>query len=246
VPAVRDRFVPVLTYPGGARTLWWQMRYRCLIVDHDDTAVDSTARIHYPAHRRAMEVLRPGQAPIDLEGWLLKNFEPGLMAYLKDELGFSEAELEVEYRIWRDFNLRTRAPFFPGFLELLRAFRDRGGRVAVVSHSEAQLILEDYGKAEPGGAALPELVFGWDPSEQRRKPSPWPVQEILRRFSLQASEVLVVDDLKPGLLMAKAAGVDVAGAGWSHRIEAIQRYMKESCKAFFATVPEFAEFVLTP
>ena len=25
------------------------MRYKCLVLDHDDTVVDSTASIHYPA-----------------------------------------------------------------------------------------------------------------------------------------------------------------------------------------------------
>ena len=34
--------------------------FKCLILDHDDTAVASTPAIHYPAHLEAMRVLRPG------------------------------------------------------------------------------------------------------------------------------------------------------------------------------------------
>jgi phosphoglycolate phosphatase-like HAD superfamily hydrolase len=219
------------------------MRYRCLVIDHDDTAVDSTATVHYPAHRRAMELLRPGLAPIDLDGWLLKNFDPGLMTYLKDELAMSEEELAAEYTIWREFNTRTRATFFPGFLDVLRKFRENGGRIAVVSHSEADLILEDYRRGDAGDAILPELVFGWDPVEQRRKPSPWPIEQILRSFAVEPAEVLVVDDLKPGVAMAEAAGVDIAGAGWGHRIEQIRRYMRRRCKAYFDSIEEFARFL---
>src|SRR5512135_1884264 len=60
-------------------------RYRCLIVDHDDTAVDGTRRVHYPAHLRAMQVLRPDLVPVDIDTWFLKNFDPGIMAFLVDE-----------------------------------------------------------------------------------------------------------------------------------------------------------------
>ena len=53
-----------------------------------------------------------------------------------------------------------------------------------------------------------------------------------------------MDDLKPGVDMAKAVGVDAAAAGWSHNIPSIRDFMKRTCVAYFATVPEFAEFIL--
>jgi phosphoglycolate phosphatase/pyrophosphatase PpaX len=40
-----------------------RLRYRCLLVDHDDTAVDSTSAVHYPAHLEALRELRPGRTP---------------------------------------------------------------------------------------------------------------------------------------------------------------------------------------
>ncbi len=218
--------------------------FKCLVLDHDDTAVNSTAAIHYPAHLKGMEVLRPGIPAIDLEGWYLKNFHPGVMEYLVDELGFSEQELEVEYRIWREFNTGAVAEFFPGFLEVLKGFRERGGIVTVVSHSERDVILKAYESAPGNGDFMPDLVFGWDPEKSRRKPSPWPVEEILRRFGLEKRQVLVLDDLKPGVLMSRAAGVAVAGAGWAHRIPQIQSYMRRHCLAYFETVVEFREFIL--
>ena len=57
------------------------LRFRCLILDHDDTAVNSTAMIHHPSHLESMRVLRPQAPPIDLQGWFLKNFDPGIMQY---------------------------------------------------------------------------------------------------------------------------------------------------------------------
>ena len=36
------------------------LRYPCLVLDHDDTVMDSTAHIHYPAFLDEMQQMRPG------------------------------------------------------------------------------------------------------------------------------------------------------------------------------------------
>lgn len=216
-------------------------RYRCLILDHDDTAVDSSARVHHPAHVRSMEVLRPGVAPVDLDGWFVKNFDPGIMPFLVHELGLTPEELAVEHRIWREHTTRATPEFYPGFLEALAAFRSHGGFVTVVSHSESDVIRRHYRQA---GHPEPDLVFGWDIEPEHRKPSPWAVHEIVRRLGISPQEVLVVDDLRPGIEMARAAGVDAAAAGWAHDIPVIRTWMQQACVAYFATVQEFASFVL--
>jgi beta-phosphoglucomutase-like phosphatase (HAD superfamily) len=218
--------------------------YQCLILDHDDTAVNSTALIHHPSHVESMRLLRPRTAAIDLEGWFLKNFEPGIMHYLSEELGLSPEELETEYKIWREFNTSRIPPFFPGFLESLRAYRARGGIITVVSHSEEDIILNAYRAAEGGNGILPDLVFGWDYDETRRKPSPWPVRSILRRFNLSPDQALIVDDLKPGVLMSRTTGVAIAAAGWAHQIPEIHAYMRENCDFYFESVEQFGSFIL--
>ena len=72
-----------------------KLRYRCLIIDHDDTAVDSTARIHYPAHIEVMAILRPEIEPVTLRKWFCKNFHPGIMEYLTRELELTQPEMEI-------------------------------------------------------------------------------------------------------------------------------------------------------
>jgi len=219
-------------------------RYRCLIIDHDDTAVDSTRRVHYPAHLRSMEILRPGAPPIDVETWFEKNCDPGIMRFLVDELRLTPDELAVEHRIWREFTTRETPHFYPGFLAALADYKSSGGLVVVVSHSESHVILGHYRGAGNGHGVVPDLVFGWDMEPDQRKPNPYPVEETIRTLGLQPRDVLVVDDLRPGVDMAIAAGVDAAAAGWSHNIPAIREFMARSCVAYFATVPEFAEFIL--
>ena len=206
--------------------------------------MDGTRRIHYPAHRRAMEVLRPGVEPVSLETWFEKNSEPGIMGFLVDELGFTAGELETEHRIWREFTAREVPRFYPGFLEALAAYQSRGGHVVVVSHSEENVIRAHYEAAGNGLEVRPDLVFGWDLGPGRRKPSPYPVQEALRHLGLAPRDALVVDDLRPGIDMALAAGVDAAAALWSHHIPAIRAFMRKTCIATFETVAAFAAFVL--
>lgn len=223
------------------------MRYRCLILDHDDTAVDSTREIHYPAHQEVMRVLRPNAAPVSLDDWYTKNFHPGIMAYLSEELGMGPEELTEEFRIWQEFT-STRIPdFYPGFLETLSEFRLRGGFVAVISHSERRIIERDYRSTSVDGRRapfVPDVIFGWDNEERLRKPSPWPVEQALTQFGVSPREALIVDDLKPAVLMGQASGVAVAAAGWSHNIPLIRDYMRAHCLAYFTSVEEFRTFVL--
>jgi beta-phosphoglucomutase-like phosphatase (HAD superfamily) len=220
------------------------LRYRCIIIDHDDTAVDSTATIHYPAHVEVLRQLRPGQKPVSLEGWFLKNFHPGIIEYLTDELLFNEEELQVEYEVWRTFTTNRVPHFYPGFMEALIEYRKRGGLIAVVSHSEKSLIERDYAHAGGNGVFMPDIVFGWDYDKSKRKPSLYPIREIVKAFSLEPGDMLIVDDLKPGVLMGKAARIAVAAAGWAHSIGQIREFMRENCTAYFEKVGEFAEFIM--
>ncbi len=220
------------------------LRYSCLILDHDDTAVNSTSEIHYPAHVEVMRRLRPEATPVSLENWFRKNFDPGLMEFLKKELEFNDEEIEVEFEVWREFTTNRFPEFYPGFIDIIREFKKRGGIVAVVSHSEADIIRQHYETATNGNIFIPDTIHGWTMDSEKRKPSPYPVTEIMKQFSLSKEDVLVVDDLKPGVEMAKAAGVPIAAAGWSHQIGEIKAFMKANCQVYFDDPEAFGRYVL--
>ena len=217
------------------------MKYRCLILDHDDTCVDSTRTIHYAAFRETMKEIRPGRPIPELEEFFSKNFHPGFMEYMTGELGFSEKEMEKEFEIWTNFTRERTPEFFPGFLDGLKAFKERGGIVTVVSHSQEQDIRRFY--QEKGEGFMPDAVFGWDHDPEKRKPAPYPVEQILSQFDLEPSETLVVDDLKPGIVMAHSAGVDAAAASWSHNIPVIRTYMEEKCVTVLDSHRQLWEFL---
>ena len=215
------------------------MRYRCLVFDHDDTVVNSTATIHYPCFQQFLDEYYPGRS-CTLEHYFRQNFDPGFLPMCREEYGMTAADLEVEYRYWQDY-VRTRIPAaYPGIREIMERQKAEGGLVCVVSHSVDRNIRRDY---EANGLPAPDLVFGWEQPLERRKPEPWPLEEIMRRFALQPRDLLMIDDLKPGYDMALRCGVDFAAVGWANDIPEIEDFMRRNCGLYFKTVPQLAAFL---
>ena len=168
-----------------------------------------------------------------------------MRAYL--ETIFSPTQMEEEHAIWtRALQGDDRAPFFEGMVPLLTEFRRRGGTVAVVSHSQGETIRRDYAAAQPD--ANPDLVYAWEEGEGRRKPHPWPALQAMEEAGVGPEATLALDDLSPGVQMAKAAGVRVVAAGWGggHEVPAIAEYMRRECDGYCETVQQFAALLLEP
>ncbi len=218
------------------------MKYRCLILDHDDTAVKSTPDIHYPSFLEALKTLRPEEEPLSLEEFVSYCFSPGFSSLCKDILKFSKAEQEYQYTIWKSYTKEKCPDFYLGFPELIKEYKKLGGIVCVVSHSEREQIIRDYNLHCD---LTPDLIFGWELEEHQRKPNPFPIIEIMKRFNLDNNEMLVLDDLKPGLDMARSCNVAFAAAGWSHVISEIENYMRDKSDYYFSTVELFKEFILS-
>lgn len=215
------------------------MRYQCLIFDHDDTTVNSTATIHHPAFCEFLQKYYPGRT-CSLEEYFLKNFEPGFMEMCVDEYGMDEHDLEVETQFWLAYVKDHIPASYPGIAELMHRHKAEGGAICVVSHSMKQNILRDY---RENGLPEPDLVFGWEEPPEHRKPNAWPLLKIMEELHLEPKDLLMIDDLKPGFDMAKKAGVDFAAVGWANDIPEIESFMRSNCRYYFKTVAELAEFV---
>merc|ERR1712194_903575 len=99
--------------------------------------------------------------------------------------------------------------------------------------------IERHYNAHPLAARMrPDLVLGWDNDPAKRKPSVWPALHALETLGVPASEALVVDDLSPGVQMARSAGITVGAAGWGHSVPKIEAYMRRECDHYFRTVDE--------
>ena len=215
------------------------MKYKCLVLDHDDTAVKSTPDIHYPSFVKALKSLRP-EIELSLNDFVNYCFSPGFTGLCRDILKFNDREQEIQYKIWKDYLYENAPDFYPGFPELIKGYKRAGGIICVVSHSESSHIIRDY---TSHCGFEPDLIFGWELDEDKRKPNPYAIVETMKTYDLSNREILVVDDSKPGLMMARSCNVDFGAAGWSHALPRIENYMRMNSDYYFSTVDEFSEFI---
>lgn len=215
------------------------MKYKCLVLDHDDTIVNSTATVHYPSFIEFMKIHRPGTF-YTLEEYIKYNFDPGVVPFFKDLCGLTEEELILEQDFWKEYQSEHVSDAFEGIRDLLINFKEEGGIIAVVSHSFSDKIIRDY---KYNKLPMPDLIFGWEEPKEERKPSPIPLYKIMEQFDLKPNDLLVVDDLKPGLLMAKEAKVPFAAAGWCFDIPENTSYMKQNADYYLKTVQDFKALI---
>lgn len=213
-----------------------KIKYKCLVLDHDDTVVDSSASIHYPSFVEYLKIARPHLADkYTLEEYFEKNFDPGILELFTEEIGLDEAELKEEENFWREYVKNHIPNAYKGMAEIIADFKALGGIVAVDSHSLTDNIIRDY---KANDLPDPDIIYGWDIPKEMRKPSPGTLIDLMKKYNFKPSEVLVVDDLKPGYDMAKAAGVDIAAAAWAHNVKGIAEFMKKNCEYYLKSVEE--------
>ena len=71
------------------------LRYPCLVLDHDDTVVQSTPMIHYPSFVNTLRQLRP-EMEVPLEAFMRYVYDPGFFVYCTERCGMTEEEMENE------------------------------------------------------------------------------------------------------------------------------------------------------
>ena len=210
------------------------MKYKCLVLDHDDTVVSSTAEIHFPCFVEYLKLTRPHLVcEWDLETYLIKNFHPGITSILCDELRMDDAEVKREIDFWASYVENHIPTAYAGMGEIISKFRARGGIIAVDSHSLMKYIKRDF---EYNRLPMPDIIYSWDLPDEERKPSPYTLFDLMGKYGLSKEEIIVVDDLKPGYDMARGAGVDFAAAGWAYDVQEIREFMKENCDYYLETV----------
>ncbi|MBQ1281321.1 MAG: HAD family hydrolase [Oscillospiraceae bacterium] len=208
------------------------LRFPCLVLDHDDTVVQSTPMIHYPSFVHTLGQLRP-EMQVSLEEFMHHVYDPGFFVYCTEVCGMTDEEMELQNVQWREYVASHRALPYDGFREIIQQQKAAGGLVCVVSHSSDAVILRDY---EEYFGAKPDLIFSSDLPPEQRKPSPYPLQTILQTYALRPHELLMVDDLLPGRQMARSCGVPFAAAGWSQMIPAQAEDLRRKSDYYLDTV----------
>lgn len=216
------------------------LKYPCLVLDHDDTVVQSEATVNYPYFVYILNEFRPGTT-ITLDEYVQGCCDMGFVEMCRQWYGFTEEELQEEYRGWKEY-IRHHIPDpFPGIDAIIRRQKEEGGIICVVSHSVTENIRRDY---QTHFGILPDHIYGYDLPEEQRKPSPYPLLDIMERYHLSPNQLLVVDDMKPAYEMASATGVPIAFAAWGREdYPAICEEMASLCDHTFHSTADLEKYL---
>lgn len=216
-------------------------RFPCLVLDHDDTTVRSTPEVNYPAFLDTLSKLRPGmEKEYNYEKFITACFHPGFELLFRDILHFSEEEMQFEFDNWQRMVKLTAPSPVPGIDRIISRQNEAGGKVFVVSHSMDSNIRRDWLK---GFDRLPERIYAWDEGEGRRKPDPYPLLDIMEKYGYSADQMLMVDDLRPGVTMSHSAGVKIAGAGWADPEGFLKNVLSRECDYYFTETKQLEELL---
>lgn len=218
------------------------LKYPCLILDHDDTVVQSEATVNYPFFCDILDQFRPGEK-ISLQEYAQYCNDLGFAEMCRSRYAFTPQELLDEYHGWQAYIMDHIPEPYPGIERIIRRQKEEGGMLFVVSHSCNQNITRDYAR---WFGILPDGIYGWDLPEELRKPSTYALEEIMGRYGFRKEDILVVDDMNPGYAMAKNAGVDIAFAAWGRKgFPGIMGEMSRLCKYTFHRVEDLERFLFT-
>lgn len=206
------------------------LRFPCLVLDHDDTVVQSEATVNFPFFEYILDKFRPG-AKVTLKEYTEGCYHFGFAEMCRKWYQFSEQELVDEYLGWQEY-IRDHIPaVYDGMDRIIHRQIESGGLVCVVSHSCTENITRDY---IHHFQVIPHEIYGWDYPEHQRKPNPYPLMQIMKKYGLTADKMLVVDDMKPAYEMASKVGVPICFAAWGRKdYPEISKEMKSLCDFSF-------------
>ena len=218
------------------------LKYPCLILDHDDTVVASEETVHYPCFVEYLNIYRPGMT-MTFHEYVDACCSMPFVDLCKTRFAMNDEELQEEYEFWKNYIKGHFPTPYPGVKELLLKYKEMGGKICVSSLSTTENILRDY-RSHFGFE--PDMIFSWDLPEELRKPNPYAAQQVMTHYGFKPHEILVVDDMKHSVGMARDAGCPIAFAGWGRKeFPNICQEMEKLCDFSFYSTEEFKKFLFS-
>lgn len=216
------------------------LKYPCLVLDHDDTVVQSMKTLSYPFFCYILQQFRPG-CTMTQESFIQDCHELGFADLCRLRFNFTDAELHNEHNQWMNY-IRSHTPApYPGIDRILTRQKEAGGILCVVSHSSRENILRDY---SAHFSVTPDAIYGWELPEEQRKPNPYPLQNIMERYGFSPEELLVVDDMKLSWKMAQPFGIKTAYAAWGEMgVPELEKEMTGLCDFRFDSTKDLEKFL---
>lgn len=216
------------------------LKYKCLVLDHDDTVVQTEKTIGYPYFRDYVERIRPGMT-LSFAEYVHDCNNMVFADMCRARWNMTEEELTEEYLGWKDYSRKNIPEVCPGIGDVIRRQKEMGGLVCVSSLSTSEIIERDF---LHHFGFLPDAIYDYDLPVHQRKPNTYALTDLLERFHLKPQDILMVDDMKLGWQMAKAVGADTAFAGWSKTdFPALMEEMQGICDYSFHCAKDLEKFL---
>lgn len=224
-----------------------KLRKKCLILDHDDTIINSQESIHYPLFVEVLKKLRPNIQPIDFERFIDLSNELGFVKMCRTLYHYTPQEIEFEYHYWKTHSAAMQAPSFEGLKEILQAFTQAGGLIIVYTMNSSQNVLQDY---ERLFQFVPHKIIAHDQYVVLKKPYRLSILHALHELELNVKECIFIDDTPMLLELKDRLNMDFLAANWAksahplwkHRHDVpILNHPKELASYIFKTSTESDE-----
>lgn len=215
-----------------------------LCFDLDGTLIDSAPDYVHALNRTLAE---KGKGPLDYD-FVVAHIGNGLRALVVDLFPELEDPASLRQMVDRflalyEEDMFSRTRLYPEVVATLTSLADRGHQLGLITNKNerpARALLAHFGLA-----TLPWVgVFGADTLAER-KPSPLPLQEMMRRAGRAPTETWMIGDGTPDVESAQAAGVGFVGLEYGYTNPKILRdynplyLMKDprELAAFLASLP---------
>ncbi|MBQ9377426.1 MAG: HAD-IA family hydrolase [Schwartzia sp.] len=182
--------------------------YACYLFDFDYTLADSSKGITGCFHRAMAEFNLPPVDDMTIErtiGLPMKEAVRRITGLEGD--GEIEAFL-TRYRALADIHMTANTHFFPEALPTLRALKERGARIAIISSKTSGRIREAF--VRDGAEHLVDFIIGCQ-EVRELKPSPEGIRLALERLGLSPEDALYTGDSTTDAAAAQNAGVAFFG-----------------------------------
>lgn len=216
------------------------LKYKCLVLDHDDTVVQTEKAIGYPYFRDFIERVRPGKT-LSFSEYVRDCNNMVFADMCRNRWQFTEEEEREEYLGWKAYSRENIPPICPGIDVVIHRQKALGGLVCVSSLSTREIIERDF---IHHFGFLPDAIYDYDLPTNQRKPNPYALVDIMDRFALTPNDLLMVDDMKLGCQMANSVGAAAAFAGWSKaEFPELTEEMRNICDFSFDSAADLEKFL---
>lgn len=209
-----------------------------LVFDLDGTLIDSAPDIVVAVNR----TLENNKKKALTDEVIISHIGEGLKKliadiFMEDNLDPGQIiELEMEFLQKYEEEMFTRTRIFPGVEHFLAQYQDQGGTMAIITNKNeapAKAILRHLGLDR-----FPWVnVFGADTLEER-KPSPLPLQTMMKLAGCTPQNTYMIGDGIPDVLSALRAGVPSIAIGFGYTsLHLLQEYDPRGVLSHYKELP---------